>query len=104
MHSAGGCGGLLLFSGRPTMSETGRRNVDVEEFVRLLMAHERQIFTYILTLLPHVADAEDVLQETSIVLWRKFPEYQAGTTSSPGPSASPTTWCGISAQRGAAVG
>ena len=61
------------------MSETGRRNVDVEEFVRLLMAHERQIFTYILTLLPHVADAEDVLQETSIVLWRKFPEYQPGT-------------------------
>jgi RNA polymerase sigma-70 factor, ECF subfamily len=61
------------------MSESRRRVVDVEEFVRLLMAHERQIFTYILALLPNVADAEDVLQETSIVLWRKFPEYQPGT-------------------------
>jgi RNA polymerase sigma-70 factor, ECF subfamily len=61
------------------MSETDRRIVDVEEFVRLLMAHERRILTYILALLPNVADAEDVLQETSIVLWRKFPDYQPGT-------------------------
>ena len=47
--------------------------------MRLLMANERRIFAYVLTLLPNVADAEDVLQETSIVLWRKFPEYQPGS-------------------------
>jgi RNA polymerase sigma-70 factor, ECF subfamily len=61
------------------MQDYGRPTVDVEDFVRLLMANERRIFAYVLTLLPNVADAEDVLQETSIVLWRKFPEYQPGT-------------------------
>ncbi len=53
--------------------------IDVEEFVRLLMANERRLLAYILTLLPHVADAQDVLQETSIVLWRKFGEYRPGS-------------------------
>ena len=43
------------------------------------MANERRVFTYILTLLPNVADAQDVLQETSIVLWRKFAEYRPGS-------------------------
>lgn len=62
-----------------SMQESSRPNSDVEEFVRLLMANERRIFAYILTLLPNIADAEDVLQETSIVLWRKFSEYQPGT-------------------------
>jgi RNA polymerase sigma-70 factor, ECF subfamily len=61
------------------MQESSRPTVDVEDFVRLLMANERRIFAYVLTLLPNVADAEDVLQETSIVLWRKFPEYQPGS-------------------------
>ena len=61
------------------MLESPRPTVDVEEFVRLLMANERRVFMYILTLLPNVADAQDVLQETSIVLWRKFAEYRPGT-------------------------
>jgi RNA polymerase sigma-70 factor (ECF subfamily) len=35
---------------------------------------ERRIFGYILTLLPHRADAEDVLQEVSAIMWEKFDE------------------------------
>jgi RNA polymerase sigma-70 factor, ECF subfamily len=61
------------------MQESDHATVDVEDFVRLLMANERRIFAYVLTLLPNVADAQDVLQETSIVLWRKFSEYRLGT-------------------------
>jgi RNA polymerase sigma-70 factor (ECF subfamily) len=61
------------------MQESTRQSVDVEDFVRLLMANERRIFAYVLALMPNAADAEDVLQETSIVLWRKFPEYQPGS-------------------------
>lgn len=64
---------------RLRMSGNERENVDVEEFVRLLMANERRIFAHIMALLPNVADAEDALQETSIVLWRKFSEYRRGT-------------------------
>ena len=35
---------------------------------------ERRIFAYIFTLLPHRADAEDVLQEVSAIMWEKFDE------------------------------
>ncbi len=61
------------------MQNQEHSTIDVEDFVRLLMANERRIFAYVLALLPNLADAEDVLQETSIVLWRKFPEYQPGS-------------------------
>jgi RNA polymerase sigma-70 factor, ECF subfamily len=54
-------------------------HIDVEDFVKLLLDNQRRVFTYILTLVPNVADAEDIMQEVSIVLWRKFPEYEAGT-------------------------
>ena len=32
-----------------------------------------------MSLLHHAADAEEVLQETNVVLWRKFEQYQPGT-------------------------
>lgn len=61
------------------MSESRRSTGDVEGFVQLLLENERRVFTYILTLVPNVADAEDVLQEASIVLWQKFHEYKPET-------------------------
>jgi RNA polymerase sigma-70 factor (ECF subfamily) len=45
------------------------------EFIRLLMENERRIYAYIRSLLGNPADAEDVLQETSITLWDKFSEF-----------------------------
>jgi RNA polymerase sigma-70 factor, ECF subfamily len=44
----------------------------VKQFLRLFLQNERRLYAYILTLLPHRADAEDVLQETSLVMWDKF--------------------------------
>jgi RNA polymerase sigma-70 factor (ECF subfamily) len=43
-------------------------------FLRLFLQNERRLYAYILTLLPNRADAEDVLQEASLVLWDKFDE------------------------------
>ena len=40
------------------------------------MQNERRLYAYILTLLPHRADADDVLQEASLVMWDKFDERQ----------------------------
>ena len=46
-----------------------------EEFLQhFTQAHDR-LFAYILTLLPHRADAEDVFQRCSVLLWRKFEEF-----------------------------
>ena len=50
-----------------------------DDFVRLLSCHSRQIFGFILTLSPHRADAEDIFQNASVALWKKFDTYQPGT-------------------------
>ena len=47
--------------------------------VPLLMRHERQIFGYIYTLIPHRQDAEDVLQETCLTIYDKFADFTPGT-------------------------
>jgi RNA polymerase sigma-70 factor, ECF subfamily len=50
-----------------------------DEFAMLFGRHARQIYAYILTLVPHWADAEDVFQETSAIIWEKFGEFTPGT-------------------------
>lgn len=49
------------------------------EFVPLFAANSRRIYSYILTLIPRSADADEVFQETSSVLWAKFNEFETGT-------------------------
>ena len=50
-----------------------------ERFATLLGGAQRKLFLYILSFVPNPADAEDILQETNLVLWRKFGEFQPGT-------------------------
>jgi RNA polymerase sigma-70 factor, ECF subfamily len=50
------------------------------EFVRLLTRHSSQIYGFILMLSVNRADAEDILQDTSVVLWEKFDTYKPGTS------------------------
>jgi RNA polymerase sigma-70 factor, ECF subfamily len=47
-----------------------------ERFVQLFARVRDNLFAYIFTLLPHWSDAEDVFQQTSLVLWRKFGEFE----------------------------
>jgi RNA polymerase sigma-70 factor, ECF subfamily len=48
-----------------------------EMLVRLLTRYQDELFRYIFALLPHEEDARDVLQETSVALYRKFAEYDS---------------------------
>ncbi|MEN6308366.1 MAG: sigma-70 family RNA polymerase sigma factor [Anaerohalosphaeraceae bacterium] len=50
-----------------------------EEFLNLFRTNEDRIFGFILTFLPNFAKAEDILQETMIIMWRKFDEFESGT-------------------------
>jgi RNA polymerase sigma-70 factor (ECF subfamily) len=43
-------------------------------FLPLFLQNQRRLYAYILTLLPNRADADDVLQEASLVMWDKFDE------------------------------
>ncbi len=45
------------------------------EFSQLLTQSQRRIYAFILTLIPNRAEAEDILQETNLVLCRKAGEY-----------------------------
>ena len=51
------------------------RQSDSERLVRLLSAHQEQLYRYVFALLPNKQDANDVVQETCVALCRKFHEY-----------------------------
>lgn len=48
-------------------------------FLRLYTKYHHRILAYIFTLVPHRADAEDLLQETSVLLWQKFDQFEPDT-------------------------
>lgn len=51
-------------------------------FADLLLASRRDLFGFIYSLVQNLPDAEDVYQETSLVLWQKFDEFTPGTNFS----------------------
>lgn len=48
-----------------------------ENLIVLLTQHQEQIFRYIFSLVSVEADARDILQETSLALFRKWEQYDA---------------------------
>jgi RNA polymerase sigma-70 factor (ECF subfamily) len=50
-----------------------------EAFVRLLVEHEPRMRAYLRGLLPAWQDVEEVMQNASLVAWRKFAEFQRDT-------------------------
>ncbi len=61
-------------AGNLTMESSPQGN---EQFVLLLTRHQDPLFRYIFSLVPAEADARDILQETSLALFRKFAQYDA---------------------------
>jgi len=50
-----------------------------DEFLRLFARSQRGLHAYILALVFDPNTAADLLQETNIVLWRKFEQYERGS-------------------------
>lgn len=50
---------------------------NAENLVLLLTQHQEPLFRYIFSLVPCEADARDVLQETSVALFRKWDQFDA---------------------------
>ena len=50
-----------------------------EAFVRLLVDHEPRLRSYLRGLLPAWPDVDEVVQNASLVAWRKFSEFERGT-------------------------
>ena len=49
------------------------------EFLKLFVRHQQEIYAYILTLVPHLHDADDLFQDGMTVMWQKFDQFQPGT-------------------------
>jgi RNA polymerase sigma-70 factor, ECF subfamily len=58
------------------MSSTADRD---RRFTEQLQRHHRRLYGYVFTLLRNHQDAQDVFQQTSLILWEKFDEFQPDT-------------------------
>ena len=52
---------------------------NMQEFVTLLTRHQQSVHLFIRSLLPNRVDADDVLQNTNLVLWKKFDQFESGS-------------------------
>jgi RNA polymerase sigma-70 factor, ECF subfamily len=50
-----------------------------DQFMDLLLRHQSQVFGYIFAAVRNLHDAEELYQDTSLVLWSKFADYQPGS-------------------------
>lgn len=51
----------------------------VKRFASQLTAFQRPLYLFIVSLVHHAADADDVLQDVNRILWEKADEYEPGT-------------------------
>ncbi|MEX2214868.1 MAG: sigma-70 family RNA polymerase sigma factor [Phycisphaeraceae bacterium] len=56
---------------------------NTEQFVRLYARHEQAIHRYVYGLLPNADDAQEVMQETAVALWRRFDTYDQNLPFAP---------------------
>ena len=50
-----------------------------EEFIQLFTKNQRRLFLFILSQIPHPVEAEEVLQETNVVIWSKADQFRPGS-------------------------
>ena len=48
------------------------------EFLRLFTQYQREIYAYVFSLVRDWHDADEVMQETSLALWKNFPRFTSG--------------------------
>jgi len=50
-----------------------------ELFLSLLVSHQKRIYAYILSLVPRITEAEDIMQQTTIAMWKKFDSFETNS-------------------------
>ena len=61
------------------MSHDQNNSLEVQRFLRLYLANQKRIFGFIVSMVPNWTDADDILQDTTEVMWRKFSDFEPGT-------------------------
>jgi len=52
---------------------------NTEAYLRLLTQHDRWLATYVYSLVSRPADADDILQEVKVTMWKHFASFEAGS-------------------------
>jgi RNA polymerase sigma-70 factor, ECF subfamily len=50
-----------------------------QEYIILFTNHQRNLLKYLVTIVHNLHDAEDLLQQSALVLWQKFDTFEPGT-------------------------
>lgn len=50
-----------------------------ESYLRLLTQHDRWLAAYVYSLVPRAADADDILQEIKVTMWKHFGQFEPGS-------------------------
>jgi RNA polymerase sigma-70 factor (ECF subfamily) len=67
----------------PDSTRFGDASASQQRFLSLFLRSEREIFRYVAVLVPNVADAEDIVQQTALALWEKFDSYDPSQPFTP---------------------
>lgn len=65
-----------LFASIEMQDETSKTN----EFLQLLMTHQRQIYAFLRGMVPDRHDADDLFQDTILMMWSRFDQFEQGTS------------------------
>jgi RNA polymerase sigma-70 factor (ECF subfamily) len=60
------------------MREESRDLCD-EQFIQLVTQHQQALYLYVLSLVPYRTEAEEIVQETNLLVWQKRHEFELGT-------------------------
>lgn len=63
----------------PENPSSDNREALYERFVALFVTHEGRLRAFVRAILPSWSDVDDVMQETSLVAWRKFERFEPGS-------------------------
>lgn len=55
----------------------GAAERDQQEFLNVFLASHRVLYAYTVSITPSLTDAEEVFQETSLILWQKWQDYDS---------------------------
>lgn len=64
----------------PADDASSLEQVPNAEFVQLFTKSQRRLFLFILAQVNNLADAEEILQDTNVIIWSKFHQFQLGTS------------------------
>jgi len=70
---------MRISRGHPCDGTGVNLQADASEFMELYSNHEMRLRGYVQSLVPRWSDAEDITQQCSLILWKRFGQFEPGT-------------------------